>query len=133
MWLTLLRNPVVWAAIAFAVGIASGAEYTRRVKNGEIAEIRLAETQQRLQGWETAERVNRETRESWQKEVNALRSRPPRVVRICTAPATVPADGDGTAGVAGEGPGEDIGRVLAASLEQLYEKRAVARAASPAP
>jgi hypothetical protein len=130
MWLALLRNPVVWAAVAFVAGIASGAEYTRRIKNGEIAEIRLAEKEKVIRGWEAALEVQRETERKYQIDIDRLRSVKPRVVRICPA-ATVPPDGQPAAGVADPGSGEDIGRTLAGCLEQLYEKRAVADGRDP--
>jgi hypothetical protein len=127
MWLALLRNPAVWVAVAFVAGAASGAEYTRRVKNGEIAEIRLAEQTKVLRGWEAAEKVNRETRETLQADIDRLNARPPRVVRLCPAVPATGTDGQSAPGVADSGTGEDIGRVLAGCLEQLYEKRAIAR------
>jgi len=120
---------VVVVGVAFAVGIASGAGTVKLWADARMSEVEKEAAERIAKGWETAERVNRNALENYQIDLERLRNKPARVVRVCP---TVPSVAGGTDSPAessvDRGDGEDIGPVLSGCLKELYRYRALSDA-----
>lgn len=96
-------------------------------------EMRLAAT---LAAQETARRIRTEVTQNYAQELDRLRNKPPRVIRVCDAPG-VPATGAAPGGTDGPAPeggqlqgetGRDIGPALYAEADRADALAAQLRA-----
>ena len=125
MW-TTVSNRLVIAAAVLSLAFAAGWYVNGLRLNGKLERLRAENAERIANGWQTAEKVNRNAVDKYAHDLAAVRGRPPVVVRVCPGvPGTPGRVGQPAPGVGDTGAGEDIGPTLTACLTELYRYRAL--------